>query len=58
MSWKSGNRGRERLVHARLVWRPKTRSRPGFPLLNGRSLDAGVLSDFGCVEQLAGAGGQ
>ena len=47
MSWKSGNRGRERLVHTRLVWRPKTRSRPGFP-----------LSDFGCVEQLAGAGGQ
>jgi len=28
------------------------------PLLNGRSLDAGLLADFGCVEQLTGAGGQ
>ncbi len=36
MSWKSGNRGRERLVHARLVWRPKTRSRPGFPFIRSR----------------------
>ena len=28
------------------------------PLLNGRSLDAGVMPDFGCGEQLAGTGGQ